>query len=98
MEEKNNLAPTKLPSTGAVNPNIGSTANVDRALQSSGTGAVQQQQQGLAGMFAATGQQIQAGKPVGQQGLAGTLGNYRGMWQPGAGSNYQVIGGASNII
>ena len=57
-----------------------------------------QGQQGLANMFANTGQQVQAGRVQGQQGLAGMLGNYRGMWQPNGGSNYQVLGGVGNLI
>lgn len=56
-------------------------------------------QQGLANMFANTGQQVlQAGRVQGQQGLAGMLGNYRGMWQPNGGNNYQVVGGVQNLI
>ena len=55
-------------------------------------------QQGLASMFANTGQQVQAGRVQGQQGLAGMLGNYRSMWQPNGGNNYQVVGGVGNII
>ena len=55
-------------------------------------------QPGLADMFANTGQQIQAGRVQGQQGLAGMLGNYRNMWQPNGGNNYQVVGGVGNII
>ena len=56
-------------------------------------------QQGLANMFANnTGQQVQAGRVQGQQGLAGMLGNYRGMWQPNGGNNYQIVGGVSNLI
>ena len=55
-------------------------------------------QPGLANMFANTGQQIQAGRVQGQQGLAGMLGNYRNMWQPNGGNNYQVVGGVGNII
>lgn len=61
---------------------------------------VQQQVQsnGLANMFANTGQQVQAGRVQGQQGLAGMLGNYRGMWQPNGGNNYQIVGGVENLI
>ena len=55
-------------------------------------------QQGLADMFVNTGQQIQAGRVQGQQGLAGMLGNYRGMWQPNGGNNYQIVGGVENLI
>ncbi len=55
-------------------------------------------QQGLANMFANTGQQVQAGRVQGQQGLAGMLGNYRGMWQPNGRNNYQIVGGVGNII
>lgn len=55
-------------------------------------------QQGLANMFANTGQQVQAGRVQGQQGLAGMLGNYRGMWQPNGGNNYQIVGGVENLI
>ena len=55
-------------------------------------------QPGLANMFANTGQQVQAGRVQGQQGLAGMLGNYRGMWQPNGGNNYQIVGGVGNII
>ena len=55
-------------------------------------------QQGLASMFANTGQQVQAGRVQGQQGLAGMLGNYRNMWQPNGGNSYQVVGGVGNII
>ena len=55
-------------------------------------------QQGLANMFANTGQQVQAGRVQGQQGLAGMLGNYRGMWQPNRGNNYQIVGGVENLI
>ena len=55
-------------------------------------------QQGLASMFANTGQQVQAGRVQGQQGLAGMLGNYRGMWQPNGGNNYQIVGGVENLI
>ena len=53
---------------------------------------------GLANMFANTGQVIQNGNVQGQQGLAGMLGNYRSMWQPNGGNNYQVVGGVGNII
>ena len=53
---------------------------------------------GLANMFANTGQIIQNGNVQGQQGLAGSLGNYRSMWQPNGGNNYQVVGGVGNII
>ena len=55
-------------------------------------------QPGLANMFANTGQQVQAGRVQGQQGLAGMLGNYRGMWQPNGGNNYQIVGGVENLI
>ena len=55
-------------------------------------------QPGLASMFANTGQQVQAGRVQGQQGLAGMLGNYRGMWQPNGGNNYQIVGGVENLI
>ena len=41
---------------------------------------------------------MEAGNVQGQQGLAGALGNYRSMWQPNGGNNYQVIGGVGNII
>lgn len=41
---------------------------------------------------------VEAGKVQGQQGLAGMLGNYRNMWQPNGGNNYQVVGGVGNII
>lgn len=58
----------------------------------------QTQSNGLASMFANTGQQVQAGRVQGQQGLAGMLGNYRGMWQPNGGSNYQIVGGVENLI
>ena len=53
---------------------------------------------GLANMFANTGQVVQNGNVQGQQGLAGSLGNYRSMWQPNGGNNYQVVGGVGNII
>ena len=53
---------------------------------------------GLANMFANTGQVVQNGNVQGQQGLAGMLGNYRSMWQPNSGNNYQVVGGVRNII
>ena len=55
-------------------------------------------QPGLANMFANTRQQVQAGRVQGQQGLAGMLGNYRGMWQPNGGNNYQIVGGVENLI
>ena len=55
-------------------------------------------QPGLANMFANTGQQVQAGRVQGQQVQAGMLGNYRGMWQPNRGSNYQIVGGVENLI
>ena len=58
----------------------------------------QTQSNGLASMFANTGQQVQAGRVQGQQGLAGMLGNYRGMWQPNGGNNYQIVGGVENLI
>lgn len=45
-----------------------------------------------------TGQVVQNGNVQGQQGLAGMLGNYRNMWQPNGGNNYQVVGGVGNII
>ena len=41
---------------------------------------------------------VEAGNVPGQQGLAGMLGNYRNMWQPNGGNNYQVVGGVGNII
>lgn len=41
---------------------------------------------------------IGLGNVQGQQGLAGMLGNYRSMWQPNSGNNYQVVGGVRNII
>ena len=69
----------------------------DTALQGGNT-ANNGQQQGLANMFANTGQQVQAGRVQGQQGLAGMLGNYRGMWQPNGGNNYQIVGGVENLI
>lgn len=53
---------------------------------------------GLANMFANTGQVVQNGNAQGQQGLAGSLGSYRSMWQPNGGNNYQVVGGVGNII
>ena len=53
---------------------------------------------GLANMFANTGQVVQNSNAQGQQGLAGSLGNYRSMWQPNGGNNYQVVGGVGNII
>lgn len=67
---------------------------------------------GLAAMFGKNTQQtkqqdtpatispskVVGGNVPGQQGLAGVLGNYRSMWQPNSGNNYQVIGGVENII
>lgn len=53
---------------------------------------------GLANLFANTGQVIQNGNVKGQQGLAGMLDNYRSMWQPNGRNNYQVIGGVQNLI
>ena len=53
---------------------------------------------GLANMFANTGQKVENGNVQGQQGLAGMLGSYRSMWQPNSGNNYQVVGGVGNII
>ena len=67
---------------------------------------------GLAAMFGKNTQQtkqqdtsatispskVVGGNVPGQQGLAGVLGNYRSMWQPNGGNNYQVIGGVGNII
>lgn len=64
---------------------------------------------GLAALFGRNAQQtgqataavpsrVEAGNVPGQQGLSGMLGNYRSMWQPNGGNNYQVIGGVQNII
>ena len=47
---------------------------------------------------AATPNKVEAGNVPGQQGLAGSLGNYRSMWQPNGRNGYQVIGGVQNII
>ena len=54
---------------------------------------------GLAGMFAnPTGQGTNNMFNLQQYGLAGTLGNYRNMWQPNKLGNYQISGGVGNII
>lgn len=64
---------------------------------------------GLAALFGRNPQQanqatvtapskVEAGNVQGQQGLAGMLGNYRNMWQPNGGNNYQIVGGVGNII
>ena len=76
-------------------PNL-APAQMQQNVNATNTGV--NAQQGLANMFANTGQQIQAGRVQGQQGLAGMLGNYRGMWQPNGGNNYQVLGGVQNLI
>ena len=76
-------------------PNL-APAQMQQNVNATNTGV--NTQQGLANMFANTGQQVQAGRVQGQQGLAGMLGNYRGMWQPNGGSNYQVLGGVENLI
>ena len=80
-----NLAPAQMQQNVNTSVNAGANTGVNT-------------QQGLASMFANTGQQVQAGRVQGQQGLAGMLGNYRGMWQPNGGSNYQIVGGVENLI
>ena len=76
-------------------PNL-APAQIQQNVNAANTGVTTQQ--GLANMFANTGQQVQAGRVQGQQGLAGMLGNYRGMWQPNRGNNYQIVGGVENLI
>ena len=75
-----------------------STPQVGQQPQAGLPTAVQPANNGLANMFANTGQVVQNGNVQGQQGLAGMLGNYRNMWQPNSGNNYQVVGGVGNII
>ena len=64
---------------------------------------------GLAALFGRNAQQasqaavaapnkMETGNVPNPQGLAGSLGNYRSMWQPNGGNNYQVVGGVGNII
>ena len=74
------------------------TQQVGQQPQVSLPTAEQPANNGLANMFANTGQVVQNGNVQGQQGLAGMLGNYRNMWQPNGGNNYQVVGGVGNII
>ena len=76
-------------------PNL-APAQMQQNVNAANTGV--NAQPGLANMFANTGQQVQAGRVQGQQGLAGMLGNYRGMWQPNGGNNYQIVGGVENLI
>ena len=98
-----NVSSTLKPATAGNNggSNLGENSNegvkLDDIKQQTN---LQQQTQnnGLASMFANTGQQVQAGRVQGQQGLAGMLGNYRNMWQPNGGNSYQVVGGVQNII
>ena len=87
-------------------PAINSVNNLQAALQPTtptnmdekSNPMANNQNNGLANMFANTGQKVEAGNVQGQQGLAGMLGNYRSMWQPNSGNNYQVVGGVRNII
>ena len=87
-------------------PVINSVNNLQAALQpaaptnmdAKSNPVANSQNNGLANMFANTGQVVQNGDVQGQQGLAGMLGNYRNMWQPNGGNNYQVVGGVGNII
>ena len=74
------------------------TPNLAPAQMQQNDNAQVNTQPGSANMFSNTGQQVQAGRVQGQQGLAGMLGNYRGMWQPNGGNNYQIVGGVENLI
>ena len=86
----------ELPKLQAQQPPNLAPAQMQQNVNAANTGV--NTQPGLANMFANTGQQVQAGRVQGQQGLAGMLGNYRGMWQPNGGNNYQVVGGVENLI
>ena len=86
----------ELPKLQAQQPPNLAPAQMQQNVNAANTGV--NAQPGLANMFANTGQQVQAGRVQGQQGLAGMLGNYRGMWQPNGGNNYQIVGGVENLI
>ena len=88
---KNKLAPVSTSSANMIQSPSGSDGGLAASAVGSGS-------QGLANMFADTRQQVQAGHVQGQQGLAEMLGNYRGMWQPNGGNNYQIVGGVENLI